>query len=110
MVCQRNALRHREWRSSDLQEMIIMIRTIGASALALGAVFSLNGIASAGDDSPGKSSLSTTMTLGGHGSAAQAAAADDTELTGGHGGHGGGGHGGYHGGGYHGGGFHGGYG
>jgi len=33
------------------------------------------------DDSPTKSSFGTTMTLGGQGTAAQAAAADDTELT-----------------------------
>ena len=89
-----------------------MMRTIGASALAIGAVLSLNGIASAGDDNPTKSSFGTTMTLGGQGTAAQAAAADDTELTHGYrGGYYGGYRGGYYGGyrgGYY-GGFRGGY-
>jgi hypothetical protein len=80
-----------------------MIRAIRMPALALGAVLAVNGVAAAQTGSPAKSGFSsgTTMTLGGTGTAAQAAA-EDTELTGGHGG------GGYHGGGYH-GGFHGGY-
>jgi len=79
-----------------------MMRTIGTSALALGALLMLNGIASAGDNSPTHSSFGTTMTLGGQGSADQAAAADDTELThyyrGGYGGYRGGYYGGYRGG------------
>jgi len=78
------------------------MRTIGTSALALGALLMLNGIASAGDNSPTHSSFGTTMTLGGQGSADQAAAADDTELThyyrGGYGGYRGGYYGGYRGG------------
>lgn len=57
-----------------------MIRTVGVPALALGAVLALNGISSA-DDAPTKSSFGTTMTLGGQGTAAQAAGADDVELT-----------------------------
>ena len=57
-----------------------MIRTIGVPALALGAVLAMNGSASA-DDTPTQSSFGTTMTLGGQGTAEQAAGADDTELT-----------------------------
>lgn len=83
-----------------------MLRTIGVPALALGAVLALNGIASA-DDAPTKSSFGTTMTLGGQGTAAQAAGADDTELTGGYYGGYRGGYGGYRGGYY--GGYRGGY-
>jgi len=81
------------------------------SALALGAVLAATGAAGAGDRDTlllsGGPAGSTTMTLGGKGTAAKAAT-EDTELAG-HGGHGGGYHGGgYHGGGYH--GWHGGYG
>jgi len=52
------------------------------AALALGVVLATGGIATAQDGTPGKSGISgMTMTLGGKGTAAQAAAADDTELT-----------------------------
>ncbi|MFO0825349.1 MAG: hypothetical protein U0792_19890 [Gemmataceae bacterium] len=93
-----------------------MTRIMGASALALGAVLGFGGVASAGDDTPSKA-WSTTMTLGGQGTVAEAAT-EDVELTAYYGGyHGGfrGGYGGYHGGyrgGYYGGyrgGYYGGY-
>jgi len=88
-----------------------MIRTIGVSALTLGALLAFNGVASAADESPTKSSMfGATMTLGGHGTPAQAASDDDTELTyyrGGYGGYRGGYYGGYRGGYY--GGYRGGY-
>jgi len=90
-----------------------MIRMIWTPALALGAVLTINGFASAGDE-PTKSHFGTTMTLGGSGTAAQAASANDAELTHGYrGGYGGyrGGYGGYRGGyGGFGGGYYGGYG
>lgn len=85
-----------------------MTRHFWAPALALGAALATNGVASA-DDSPRPS---TTMTLGGKGTAAQAAV-EDSELTHGRGYRGyygwGGGYGGYRGyyGGY--GGYYGGY-
>jgi len=51
-------------------------------ALALAAVLATGGLAAAQDASPAKAGIGgTTMTLGGKGTAAQAAAADDTELT-----------------------------
>ena len=76
-------------------------RILATAALALGAVFAANGNTKAGDDTPYPSGFSggaiktgtasgTTMTLGGQGTAAQAAAADDTEFTRGGGGRGGG--------------------
>lgn len=76
-----------------------MARILFASALALGATLAAGDFAAAAE--PAKSSFgggfgSTTMTLGGHGTAASAATAtDDTELTHGyrggfHGGYGGG--------------------
>ncbi len=55
-----------------------MTRTIGP-ALAVAAL-AWGGVAAAAD--PAKAGFGTTMTLGGQGTAAQAAAADDTELTG----------------------------
>jgi hypothetical protein len=85
-----------------------MMRITGAAALALGAVLGFGGVASAGDDTPSKA-WSTTMTLGGQGTVAEAAT-EDVELTAHHGGYHGGFHGGY--GGYHGGyrgGYYGGY-
>jgi hypothetical protein len=89
-----------------------MIWNTWKPALALGAVLAATGLTSAGDRDTalmsGGPGGSTTMTLGGRGTAAQAVT-QDTELAG----HGGGGHGGGgHGGGFHGGygGFHGGYG
>ncbi|QJW95063.1 hypothetical protein [Frigoriglobus tundricola] len=96
-----------------------MFRSIWKSALALGAVLVATGGAGAGDRDTAQLSggpvSSTTMTLGGKGSAAKAAT-EDTELARGHGGggHGGGFHGGGHYGGFHGGyggyrGYHGGY-
>ena len=83
-----------------------MIRTVGVPALALGAVLALNGISSADDTPTTKSSFGTTMTLGGQGTAAQAAGADDVELTGGYYRGGYGYRGGYYGGGW---GYRGGY-
>jgi hypothetical protein len=51
-------------------------------ALALAAALATGGPAAAQDTSPAKDAAGgTTMTLGGKGSAARAAAADDTELT-----------------------------
>jgi hypothetical protein len=79
-------------------------KALAAAALALGALLAASGNATAGDNGPAKSGFSggTTMTLGGQGTAAQAAGFDDTELArggrGGGGGHGGGGHSGFHGG------------
>ncbi|MBA4062661.1 MAG: hypothetical protein C0501_02930 [Isosphaera sp.] len=58
-----------------------MARTIGVPALAVAAGLAWGGGAAA-DDGPVKAGFGTTMTLGGQGTAAQAAAADDTELTG----------------------------
>jgi len=99
-------------------------KTLAAAALALGAVLAASGNAAAGDNAPAKSGFSggpiasgsasgITMTLGGQGTASQAAGFDDTELARG-GGRGGGGYhgggGGRGGGGYHGGGYRGGYG
>jgi hypothetical protein len=84
------------------------MKQLWKSALALGAVLAACGAASADDKntaSPAGTTASTSMTLGGHGTAAKALV-EDTELTGGyHHGH----HGGY---GYHGGyrGYSGGYG
>lgn len=79
-------------------------------ALALGAVLAATGAASAGDRDTvqlaGGPGGSTTMTLGGRGTAAQAAT-EDTELARGY--HGGGHYGGYHGGHYGWGGGYGGY-
>jgi hypothetical protein len=58
-----------------------MVRTI-LPALALGAVLAVNGPANAQEGGPGKAGVEGfTMTLGGSGTAAQAAADDDTELT-----------------------------
>ena len=83
-----------------------MARIIMAQELALGAVLAASHVSTAAE--PDKALTGFTMTLGGKGTASEAATAtDDTELTGGY--HGGGYHGGgYHGGGYHGGGYHGG--
>lgn len=53
----------------------------GVSALALAAVLASGNFAAAQDSKPTKPDFGTTMTLGGKGTAAQAAAADDTELT-----------------------------
>jgi hypothetical protein len=50
-------------------------------ALALGAVLATAGLTAAQDGTPARPELGTTMTLGGKGTPAQAAAADDTELT-----------------------------
>jgi hypothetical protein len=51
-------------------------------ALTLGVVLATGGFAAAQDDPPGKPGIGgMTMTLGGKGTPAQAAAADDTELT-----------------------------
>ncbi len=61
-----------------------MARTIWTSVLTLGVVLTVNGIAAAGDDGTTKSGIGGgfAMTLGGTGTAAQAAAnADDAELT-----------------------------
>src|SRR5690242_19309525 len=96
-------------RSSDRRDDE-MARTMIAPALALGVALAAGGTAVA-DDTPAKSGVGAfTMTLGGQGTAAQAAT-QDTELT--HGWHHGGGwHGGYGGwGGYRGGwgGYYGGY-
>ena len=86
-----------------------MVRTILTPALALGAVLTVNGLATAQEGGPGKAGVDGfTMTLGGAGTAAQAAADDDTELTHGYR-RGWGGYGGYRGG-YYGGGWGGGYG
>lgn len=84
-----------------------MLRTMWTPALALGAVLGVNGFAAAAD-TPAQSATGTTMTLGGKGTAAQAAASiDDTELAccrryhGCYGGYGGGyGYSSYYGGGY----------
>ncbi len=81
------------------------MRTIGASALAFGAVLLLNGAASAGDDTPGNA-WNSTVTLGGQGTVADATT-EDIESTGYYGGYRGG-YGGYRGG--YGGGYRGGYG
>jgi hypothetical protein len=94
-----------------------MVRTMRVSALALGAVLATNGFAAAQERDAAKPEARDgfTMTLGGTGTAAQAAADDDTELThfyrrghrgwGGY--YGGGWGGGYYGGGW--GGYYGGY-
>jgi hypothetical protein len=92
-----------------------MVRTILTPALALGAVLTVNGLAVAQEGGPSKPGVEGfTMTLGGTGTAAQAAADDDTELTHGYrrgyGGYRGGWGGGYYGGGYRGGYYGGGYG
>ena len=60
-----------------------MMRTIGMPVLALGAVLAANGIAGAQDSGGSKPGKDTgfTMTLGGSGTAAAAASADDTQLT-----------------------------
>lgn len=88
-----------------------MSRYISKAALALGAVLAVGGAASAGDrDTPAAGAPSTTMTLGGKGTLAQAAT-EDTELARGYYGYygyrGGYGYGGYRGGYY--GGYYGGY-
>ena len=59
------------------------MRTIWTGALALGAVLATNGFAVAQASDPARPKLDTgfTMTLGGTGTAAEAASADDTELT-----------------------------
>lgn len=58
-----------------------MIRMIWAATLTLGLTASVNGVAAAGDDGPTRPDFGTTMTLGGQGTAAQAAAAEDVELA-----------------------------
>jgi hypothetical protein len=84
-----------------------MIRNMCAPALALGAVLVANGFAAAQESGPAKSGPDSgfTMALGGTGTAAQAASADDTEVM--HWNRRGYGYGGYRG--YYGGGWGGGY-
>lgn len=87
-----------------------MSRYISKAAIALGAVLAVGGAASAGDrDTPPATggAPSTTMTLGGKGTIAQAAT-EDTELARGYHGHYGGHYSGYGYGGYR-GGYYGGY-